>query len=284
MTSEISFPAEVVLESEHRQLRLDLDLQEHLDVRSLLQNIDSVYHQQHEDFLDSPEVASEWIRVKYRDDRWHVQADYSGSYACSFDQIFNSVYSQISESSLETKISQIETICPEDVQWLVQHAVHAIPPPNFTLGSKLIRESAQKWQNKVAVEAWDGTMTYSGLEEESNRLAKILIEIGISPRTVVPLAFEFSRWTLVSLLAVWKAGAAFVFLDPNDPAARLRNLIKQVKASFILTQKRFHAQISELEITVLCVGEVPCTEKSLSLELPNLAETDDPAYIVSKAF
>ena len=80
-------------------------------------------------------------------------------------------------------------------------------------------------------------MTYAELEETSSGLAHHLVALGIGPEVLVPLCFEKSRFTIIAMLAVLKAGGAFVPLDPAQPTARLRNLMSQTGATWILASK-----------------------------------------------
>lgn len=114
----------------------------------------------------------------------------------------------------------------------------------------------------MAIEAWDGSFPYSELDDESTRLAEVLVEKGIQPVTILPLAFEFSKWAVVSLLAAWKTGAAWVFIDPTHPAARLQRLTRQVQASFVLARERFIPQLSGLDSKILVLEELLDEERA----------------------
>jgi non-ribosomal peptide synthetase component F len=56
-------------------------------------------------------------------------------------------------------------------------------------------------------------MTYSELDDRSTKLASDLIELGVMAEQIMPLHFEKLMWTVVAMLAVLKAGGAFVLLD-----------------------------------------------------------------------
>ncbi|KAK5637363.1 hypothetical protein RRF57_013075 [Xylaria bambusicola] len=86
----------------------------------------------------------------------------------------------------------------------IQECIHA-----------LFEARAAENPDAPAVDAWDGRLTYSELEQLSARLACDLSRSGVGPEIVVPLLFEKSMWTLVAMLGVLKAGGAFVPLDVN---------------------------------------------------------------------
>src|SRR5215204_4670943 len=69
-------------------------------------------------------------------------------------------------------------------------------------------------------------LTYRELDERANRLAHLLIACGVGPERLVALALPRSLDLVVAVLAVLKAGAGYVPLDPAQPSARLECMIK----------------------------------------------------------
>ncbi|POR37791.1 Nonribosomal peptide synthetase [Tolypocladium paradoxum] len=110
-----------------------------------------------------------------------------------------------------------------------------VPPPIQTCMQDLFHEKAQEQPDAVAVQSWDGTLTYSELDELSSRLARQLRRRGVDVGTRVPLCFEKSMWAVVSLLGVMKAGATFSLTDPSQPEARLRTIVEQTGAELVVT-------------------------------------------------
>ncbi|KAJ5742341.1 acetyl-CoA synthetase-like protein [Penicillium manginii] len=90
-----------------------------------------------------------------------------------------------------------------------------------------------------AICSWDGQMTYAQLEKLSTILAVHLQKAGIGADVMVPLCFEKSIWAIVAILAVLKAGAAFVPMDASNPVARLQQVISQTHATFILVSEQY---------------------------------------------
>lgn len=72
--------------------------------------------------------------------------------------------------------------------------------------------------------AWDGELTYGQLDQCATLLEGHLVSsgFGVGPGAIVPLYFEKSMWVPVAIIAVMKAGAAFVALDPTLPQHRLK--------------------------------------------------------------
>jgi nonribosomal peptide synthetase DhbF len=78
-------------------------------------------------------------------------------------------------------------------------------------------------------------LTYRQLDHRSNRLAHALIEAGTRPGHVVALLLERGPGLLIAQLAVMKAGAAWLPLDPQNPAARLAFQIRDSAARLVLS-------------------------------------------------
>lgn len=71
-------------------------------------------------------------------------------------------------------------------------------------------------------------MTYEELNQRANVLGRSLTVAGVKVGDYVPLLFEKSKWYIVSILAVHKAGAAFVPLEQTMPEERVQMILKQL--------------------------------------------------------
>ncbi|HEX8904115.1 MAG TPA: condensation domain-containing protein, partial [Longimicrobiaceae bacterium] len=85
----------------------------------------------------------------------------------------------------------------------------------------LVSAQAARTPDAVAVEAGDVRLTFAELEARAERLARRLRAAGAGPEARVGVAMERSAELVVALLAVFKAGAAYVPLDVEYPAERL---------------------------------------------------------------
>ncbi|MEW1601535.1 amino acid adenylation domain-containing protein, partial [Streptomyces sp. NPDC093808] len=83
---------------------------------------------------------------------------------------------------------------------------------------------------------WDGGVrTYRELDERADRLAARLLSLGVVPEERVALLMERSPDVVTAVLAVLKAGAAYVPLAPDLPPARLDTMLRQTGASVVVT-------------------------------------------------
>jgi amino acid adenylation domain-containing protein len=112
-----------------------------------------------------------------------------------------------------------------------------MPPDMQTCHHDMISEQAARLPDKIAIEAWDGDLSYRQIEDYSTNLAQTLRLLDDSPNQIIPVLFEKSRWTAVAVVAVMKAGACFALLDPAQPEGRLRSITQQINATSFVCGK-----------------------------------------------
>ena len=131
--------------------------------------------------------------------------------------------------------------------------------------------------------AWDGSWSYDDLERLSSRLASYLLSGEHKVGPIVPLCFDKSKWVLVALLGVLKAGKAFSLIDPGVPPARMAQICHQTSATFALASPRHVDAMKGLVADCLCVDEglLPILEsKDYEQRLSVSSSPDDIAYVL----
>ncbi|MCX4771936.1 amino acid adenylation domain-containing protein [Streptomyces sp. NBC_01260] len=88
----------------------------------------------------------------------------------------------------------------------------------------------------VAVAAEDTQLSYAELDERANRLAQHLVKLGVGPESVAAVVMERGVDLVVALLAVWKAGAAYLPIDPSYPPERIRFMLDDSRAEVLLCE------------------------------------------------
>ncbi|MEU7138541.1 amino acid adenylation domain-containing protein [Nocardia sp. NPDC046473] len=100
---------------------------------------------------------------------------------------------------------------------------------------ELFAEQVARIPGATAVVFGDTEFTYAELDQQSNRLAHLLIERGVRPESVVAVAVPRSIELVVALLAVWKAGGAYLPIDPDYPADRIEFMVTDTEPILLLT-------------------------------------------------
>lgn len=103
---------------------------------------------------------------------------------------------------------------------------------------ELVAAQAGATPDAVAVTCGSATLTYAELDQRANQLAHHLRQLGVEPEAIVGVCMERSPNMVVALLAVLKAGGAYLPLDPTHPAARMRFQLGDARVAAVLTQQR----------------------------------------------
>ncbi|AQZ64583.1 hypothetical protein BKM31_26755 [[Actinomadura] parvosata subsp. kistnae] len=109
-----------------------------------------------------------------------------------------------------------------------------VPAPATLYG--LVSRQAARTPGAVAVESEDGRLTYRELLDRADRLAGALVERGVGPERVVALGLGRSVAMVVAILAVQRAGGAYLPVDPDDPVERVAYLIGDAGAHLLVAE------------------------------------------------
>ncbi len=119
----------------------------------------------------------------------------------------------------------------------------------------LFEEQVEIYPDKTAVVFNDCRLSYDELNRKANKLAGFLQKQRVGFETLVPVCLERSESLLVALIAVLKAGGAYLPLDPTYPKDRLEYMINQAEASVILTQESLQSVFSNVESKLILLDQ-----------------------------
>ncbi|WP_262844593.1 non-ribosomal peptide synthase/polyketide synthase, partial [Sphaerisporangium corydalis] len=108
------------------------------------------------------------------------------------------------------------------------------PVPEATLADLVGRQVAAT-PDAVAVVSGEVSLTYAELDARAGRLARRLAARGVGAESVVGVALPRSEHLMVALLAVLKAGAAYLPIDLDLPASRVAYLMEDARPALVLT-------------------------------------------------
>ncbi|WP_143659904.1 condensation domain-containing protein, partial [Streptomyces pharetrae] len=112
---------------------------------------------------------------------------------------------------------------------------------------ELFAERVAESPDALALVAGDVSLTYAELDACAERLARLLVQRGVTPERFVAVALPRSADLVVALLAVWKAGAAYLPLDTEYPADRLAYMLEDADPALVLTTRELLAELTEFE-------------------------------------
>ena len=110
---------------------------------------------------------------------------------------------------------------------------------------ELFEGQAARTPDAAAVVFAGGQLTYAELNARANRFARSLVEEGAAPETLVALLMERNADLLAAILGVFKAGCAYLPLDPRHPAARHGQVLTQSRVGFVVNAEEFTPVLSQ---------------------------------------
>ena len=136
-------------------------------------------------------------------------------------------------SDPDAPLSQMQMLTPCERQQLENFNAKAAPIPS-ECAVELIDARAARTPDALAI----GTMTYRELVHAANGIAHDLLARGAGPDTLVAVSLPRGPHLVAALLGIWKAGAAYLPLDPDDPPVRHRQILTDARPLLVLDHPR----------------------------------------------
>lgn len=139
-------------------------------------------------------------------------------------------------------LSEFEPVCEEQKMQLEEWNCTDGGFPTKTRLESLFEEAAAATPTATAVVDDKIQITYSELDGRSNQFAQWFVEIaGVKPQDIIAMMLDKSELIIIATLGTWKAGAAYLPIDPSYPMDRVRFMLRDTGATLILTN-RAHAE------------------------------------------
>ncbi|EHR60653.1 non-ribosomal peptide synthetase [Saccharomonospora cyanea] len=152
---------------------------------------------------------------------------------------------------------------------------------------RLVAEQAARTPDAIAVIDDAGSLTYAELDARANRLAHLLRAHGVGealagePDSVVGVCLHRSVTLVVALLAVWRAGAAYLPLDPGHPGGRLVSVARSAAPRLVLTQTITHDAVAVAGVrTVVLDRDLSVAAGQPSDDPGPVIDPDAAAYVL----
>src|SRR5947209_1785531 len=151
-------------------------------------------------------------------------------------------------------------------QILVEWNATAVAYPQEETFVALFEAQAERTPDAVAARCEHAHISYRQLNQQANQVAHHLRDSGIGPERVVALLAERDISFLTAMLAVFKAGGAYLPLDPPHPTARLRHVLQHSDCCMVLTTPAFVSTLAE------ALEEIPVETRPQVLLLEELLQ------------
>ncbi|MGR3187642.1 non-ribosomal peptide synthetase DhbF [Bacillus subtilis] len=191
---------------------------------------------------------------------------------------------QTASAGEDMLIGQMELLLPEEKEKVISKWNETAKSEKLVSLQDMFEKQAVLTPERIALMCDDIQVNYRKLNEEANRLARLLIEKGIGPEQFVALALPRSPEMVASMLGVLKTGAAYLPLDPEFPADRISYMLEDAKPSCIITTEEIAASLpDDLAVPELVLDQAVTQEiiKRYSPENQDVSVSlDHPAYII----
>ncbi len=151
---------------------------------------------------------------------------------------------------------------------------------------QLFEAQVERTPGSVAVVSGTTELTYRDLNAAANRLGQILVERRAGPETLIAIFAQRGVNFLISMLAAFKAGGAYLPLDPFYPAQRLRQMLENSRAPFVLVEEALVESLAgvlsavEPRPAVLVIEELLRADHPQEENLPPRSGPGHLAYVI----
>jgi amino acid adenylation domain-containing protein len=136
--------------------------------------------------------------------------------------------------------------------------------------------------NALALASEGRKLTYRELNLTADKIANGLREAGVADGCLVGILLDRSPEMVAGLLGIWKAGGAYIPLDPAAPIERIALMLEDAAPPFVLTRRKFHDRMPSARAGDLCVLDVDdlCARKNPSCHEERAVSADSLAYVI----
>ena len=220
----------------------------------------------------TPEVNSYHITLEYNGKRYNSQG---------MHHLVKAFRNVLLNLAVTPTISDVELISSDEKSEILKLSTgETIEYDQSETFVDLFQRQVAISPNAIAVVDNLGCMTYQELDDQSNILAKILVDHGVSKDDFVGIMLPRCKEFLVAVLGVFKAGGAYVPLDPEYPEAHLSYILDNAQAKLLLStnslakDKSFNEKLSD---RMLFINDIDFNSESISI---NNSHPSSLAYMI----
>jgi amino acid adenylation domain-containing protein len=185
---------------------------------------------------------------------WYNETAITDFHAQKIVQNFSATLQSIVTSKPDDILRQTVVHIESDMAWI--KALNSTPQKlDARTIHNSIKEVCDRNPNSVAIEAWDGRFTRLQLHELSEKLAFTLARAHVKRGCTVAVVMDKSIWVPVIMLAILKAGGAFLLLDPALPQERLKIMAKKCSLSHAVAAREYTSRACAFSPTVIARDE-----------------------------
>ena len=143
---------------------------------------------------------------------------------------------------------------------------------------RVLERQVRRTPRAVAVESSTGVLTYDDLNRRANRWARKLVQLGVRGGDRVGILMDRNADQVTAIIAIWKAGAAYVPLDLSHPPSRLDWLIQDSRVRLVLSRDAVRDRVPS-SVDAIFTSE-RFADGEPDDDLPTIAGAEDLAYVL----
>ncbi|MGD1807088.1 amino acid adenylation domain-containing protein [Dapis sp. BLCC M126] len=212
------------------------------------------------------------ITAEFQYDSELINIDVIKSFAKQFEALVASAIENI-----DATISQLNIFSESESQRLLDELNQTEQNyPQEKLIYQIFESQVELYPNNIAVVFEDQKLTYAELNSQANQLAHYLQKKGVEPETIVGIFIERSLEVIIAILAILKAGAAYLPLDTKLPEENLAFRLEDAGVNILLSQseiapKNLNQNIKIITKTDENIAQQPQTNPTSKVSTENLA-------------
>ncbi|MFF7163701.1 amino acid adenylation domain-containing protein [Streptomyces sp. NPDC008086] len=151
--------------------------------------------------------------------------------AARFERLLHSVL-----AAPDAPVATLDVLAPgERAALLARGLGKRLPTPSYRTMPEVFEAQAARTPDAVAVVGEGRHLTFAQLNAAANQLARLLVELGAGPEQIVAFALPPTPDTMTAILAIQKAGAAYLPLDPEWPKERIAGMLTDARPVALVT-------------------------------------------------
>jgi len=144
----------------------------------------------------------------------------------------------------------------------------------------LVEKQVKECPSSTAIQTKDYKLTYSELNTKANQLAHFLLDNDVKKDNIIGVSLDRSPEMIISILAILKANAVYLPLDPTYPKDRTTYILHDAKATHVITTKKQNINSSEDTKVLLLDTVTEELSKYPTSKLVHVASKENRAYII----
>src|SRR5581483_8057881 len=188
----------------------------------------------------------------------------------------------------DQKVAIMALLTQAEEQQLVAWNTTPVDIPQNLSFDELFMRQVERTPDAIAVTSGSESLTYQMLRQQAECMAAFLLKAGVGPDCVVAVLADRSICFLITILAIFRSGGAYLPLDPQYPVSRLQQMLGQSRVSALLVSASFKdiaARVlaetaQEQRQTLAVIEEVLCREDAFAAPPPAGTSPRSLAYVI----